>query len=147
MNYKYCISENIKITHRIIINHLNHQTSSYAEDFRSVQMLTQGLSMTVNIELVHDCKPFAVHLSDRLSFGKNEVQILACCRKRFNQMKMLRSIVMPLDELSVIFCSVVVNHISYDLVAWGEYLIPEQTLFSQDEPSFADCNKDFYGMF
>jgi hypothetical protein len=105
-----------------------------------------------SIELVRDCKLLGVYLRDKLSFVKHVNYILACCNKSFYLLKTLRDGGMPLAELNVIFCSLIVNRITYCLAAWGGYLTLEQAgkinaIFKRARRyGFVDCEYDVVGM-
>jgi hypothetical protein len=59
---------------------------------------------------------------------------------------------MPLAKLNVIFCSLIVNRITYCLAAWGGYLTLEQAgkinaFFRRARRyGFVDCEYDVFGM-
>jgi hypothetical protein len=80
-----------------------------------------------HIELVNDAKLLGVIFSSSLSFEKHLNYVLACCSKRFYLLKSLRDGGMPISKLNDIFCSLVVNRITYCLSAWGNFLNREQT--------------------
>jgi prolipoprotein diacylglyceryltransferase len=79
------------------------------------------------MKLVNDAKLLGVIFSSSLSFEKHLNYVLACCSKRFYLLKSLRDGGMPISKLNDIFCSLVVNRITYCLSAWGNFLNREQT--------------------
>ena len=78
------------------------------------------------IEIVREAKLLGITLSCNLSFEKHLQDILSCCSKRFYLLKSLREGGMPISKMNLIFCTLIVNRITYCVSAWGSYLTAEQ---------------------
>lgn len=110
-------------SNKMVINYL--KTKEIV--FRKPHPTNYSLSPTYeDIELVHQVKLLGVFLSDNLSFEKHVNAIVACCSQRLYLLKLLRDGGMNINNLNIVFCSLVINRILYCLAVWGGFLNVDQ---------------------
>ena len=110
-------------SNKMVINYLKTKEIVFRKPHPTKYSLTPTY---VEIELVHHVKLLGVFISENLYFERHVSATIACCSHRFYLLKLLRDGGMSVNNLNVIFCSLVINRILYCLAVWGGFLNLDQ---------------------
>lgn len=94
---------------------INHSKTKEIDFHRPHPDKLQPLPSIDNVQIARDAKLLGILLNDNLSFDKHVNAVLAACSQQFYVLKMLRDGRMPLmpaEKFNVLFCELVVNHLS-----------------------------------
>jgi len=75
-----------------------------------------------NIEQVQEARLLGVEISGKFNFTSHVNYVLTVCAQRCYILKVLRQQGLPLHQLHIVYCALIVNIINYALPAWSGFL-------------------------
>jgi large-conductance mechanosensitive channel len=76
----------------------------------------------LNIEQVQEARLLGVEISGKFNFTSHVNYVLTVCAQRCYILKVLRQQGLPLHQLHIVYCALIVNIINYALPAWSGFL-------------------------
>jgi hypothetical protein len=101
-------------SNKMIINFVKTEEIVFHRSYRNRFSVFPSFSA---IEIVREAELLGITPTYSLSFEKHLQEICSCCSKRFYLLKSSREGDMPISKMNVIFCSLIVNRITYCLSA------------------------------